>query len=175
MKYFAYGSNMLIERLRQRVQSAGTPVTIALPGYVLRFHKVSSDGSGKCNIVNSADESALVRGVIFDVTENEIPALDEAEGVGFGYRKDTIRFIVADETFDALVYLAEANAIDDSLVPYRWYHDLVIAGAEQNHFPEDYLAELRRVVPVEDPNPNRKTRREALDALSAYRENASRV
>lgn len=46
---FAYGSNMLTDRLRERVPSA-RPVAVArLAGHSLRWHKVSIDGSGKCD------------------------------------------------------------------------------------------------------------------------------
>lgn len=175
VKYFAYGSNMLIERLHQRVKSAKNPVCVTLPGYSLRFHKVSGDGSGKCNMVGPGINGACVRGVVFDVLENEIPALDAAEGVGYGYQKSRVKITLDGKVFDALVYLAERKSINDSLTPYHWYRDLVLAGAEQNCFPDDYVASLRAVVSVEDPRPNRKTRREALAALKAYRENASRV
>jgi len=175
VKYFAYGSNMLIERLRERVKSAKDPVCVTLPGYELRFHKVSSDGSGKCNIIGPGIEGVCVRGVVFDIQENEIPALDRAEGVGLGYRKETLKITIDGTVFDTLVYLAEEDSIDNSLAPYRWYHDLVLAGAEQNRLPGDYLAQLREFVSVEDPKPDRKARREALAALEAYRESAPRV
>jgi hypothetical protein len=175
MKYFAYGSNMLLERLRQRVKSAKNPVRVTLPGYALRFHKVSSDGSGKCNIVGLGIEGASVEGVVFDVRKDEIPALDAAEGVGHGYRKDSMRFTVNGELHDVLVYIAEETVINDTLSPYRWYHDLVLAGAEQNRVPVGYIARVREVIAMEDPKPDRKTRREALAALAAYHENASRA
>jgi hypothetical protein len=175
MKYFAYGSNMLLERLHQRVKSAKNPMRATLPGYALRFHKVSSDESGKCNVVGPGIEGASVEGVVFDVREDEIPVLDKAEGLGHGYRKDSMNLTVNGELHDALIYIAEENAIDDTLSPYRWYHDLVLAGAEQNRLPAEYVAGVREVVAVEDPKSNRKTRREALAALAAYHENALRA
>ena len=47
---FAYGSNLLTYCLRERVPSA-RPVTVArLAGHSLRWHKVSMDGSGKCDV-----------------------------------------------------------------------------------------------------------------------------
>ena len=56
MLYFAYGSNMLTERLKARVSSA-TPIGKAnLSDHGLRFHKKSKDGSGKCDIIKSPDD-----------------------------------------------------------------------------------------------------------------------
>ena len=52
-KYFAYGSNMLKERLcaRDRCPSA-MPVDVgSIRGYTLQFWKISKDGSGKATIV----------------------------------------------------------------------------------------------------------------------------
>jgi gamma-glutamylcyclotransferase len=57
---FAYGSNMLSARLRERVPSARPAGTACLPGFSLRWHKVSVDGSGKCNVVEVATPGACV-------------------------------------------------------------------------------------------------------------------
>lgn len=56
--YFAYGSNMLFARIRERVFSVKRIGVAALRGYKLRWHKVSVDGSGKCNVVPSGDNGA---------------------------------------------------------------------------------------------------------------------
>jgi hypothetical protein len=65
----------------------------------------------------------------------------------------------------ALAYVAETNHIDERLLPYRWYHELVVAGAEQHGLPPDYIAELRKQDWKEDPKPNRRTRLEAEKLL----------
>ena len=49
--YFAFGSNMLLERIKKRVPSARVLGNATLGGYALRFNKLSKDGSGKANIV----------------------------------------------------------------------------------------------------------------------------
>lgn len=49
MKYFAYGSNMSLLRLWQRVPSAVRIGVFTLQGHQLRFHKLGKDGSGKCD------------------------------------------------------------------------------------------------------------------------------
>jgi gamma-glutamylcyclotransferase len=48
MRYFAYGSNMCSGRLRARV-TCDFVTTAKLAGYQLRFHKLSRDGSSKCD------------------------------------------------------------------------------------------------------------------------------
>jgi gamma-glutamylcyclotransferase len=44
---FAYGSNMLTRRLRERAPSARTVGTGVLHGHTLRWHKVGQDSSGQ--------------------------------------------------------------------------------------------------------------------------------
>ena len=149
MKYFAYGSNMLEERLTSsnRVPNAVFKATCSVQGYILRFHKRSTDGSGKCNIVKADSARDVVYGVVFEVPDNQLEALDSAEGVGHGYHHDNnIPVRLADGTeMSMLTYVADIDSIDDTLIPYVWYHRLVIAGAEQHRLPEEYISNLRRV------------------------------
>jgi gamma-glutamylcyclotransferase len=170
VKYFAYGSNMLNERLKARVSSAKNPRPFTLRRYRLRFHKKSSDCSGKCNIVATASDGDLVHGVLFDINEAQISSLDKAEGVVYGYRRNEIVVSIDDIMTKIFVYIAEEDAIDDALVPYRWYYELVLSGAEQHALPSDYVAGLRAIPFTNDPKPDRKSRLEALDALRKYAE-----
>lgn len=172
MKYFAYGSNMLEERLTspKRVPDAVFLSTGSVQGYILRFHKRSTDGSGKCNIVITDSARDVVYGVVFEVPDNQLEALDRAEGVGHGYHHNyDIPVRLADGTeMPMLKYIADTNAIDDTLIPYVWYHRLVIVGSEQHRLPEEYIANLRRVPSSEDLDPNRATMLEAEAAMKAY-------
>jgi hypothetical protein len=174
MKYFAYGSNMLSERLLARIK-AENPTPHALERHRLRFHKRSSDCSGKCNVICTGQASDVVHGVIFDVPEDQLAELDKHEGVGCGYVRKSCRFLIEGVEYDVLTYVADADHIDDALVPYRWYLDLVLAGAEQNRLPRDYVSGLRAMPFTSDPKPDRKTRLEALDALDKYRKAIKRA
>ena len=170
MKYFAYGSNMLTERLKARVSSAKNPTPLALRKHRLCFHKKSVDCSGKCNIVETACDDDVVHGVLFEVEDAQISALDSAEGVGYGYRRDEFPVSLNGTETKMFVYVAEKDMIDDALVPYRWYYDLVLSGAEQHVLPFDYVAGLRAIPFTHDPKPDRKSRLAALDALQKYAE-----
>jgi hypothetical protein len=118
IRYFAYGSNMLTERLKQRVPNAQPLETACAFGRRLCFHKRSSDLSGKCDIPLTKNDLDIVYGVLFDVPESEVPQLDEAEGVGYGYERTSINVVLADNVLVlATVYLATADAIDSKLVP----------------------------------------------------------
>ncbi len=177
MRYFAYGSNMLRERLLARVPDAAFQARAIVRGYKLRFHKESTDQSGKCNIVRTDSADDVVHGVVFEIPENKLESLDRAEGVGHGYHHDrSVPVRLADDTeIETLTYVADLNAINDALIPYLWYHRLVIAGAEQNQLPEDYIAGLRTVRASEDPIPDRHTKREAETALNLYHAEARKL
>lgn len=83
MKYFAYGSNMCTNRLKGRVPSCKFYDVGKLKGYILKFHKRSSDGSGKCNVIPSGNAKDEIIGVVFDIDEDEKGCLNEAEGQGY--------------------------------------------------------------------------------------------
>ena len=170
MKYFAYGSNMLTERLQDRVSSAKNPRPLALRGHRLRFHKKSSDGSGKCNIIATACDNDVVHGVLFEIDDAQMNTLDCYEGVCYCYRRVEITIALDGTETKACVYVAEKDAIDDALMPYRWYYDLVLSAAEQHALPRDYVAGLGAIPFTYDPKPNRKTRLKALDVLRKCKE-----
>ena len=120
MLYFAYGSNMCAGRLRGRVPSAQFRFVAQLPNHTLRFHKRSTHGSGKRNAYCTGDTKDSIWGVVFEIRDDERPALDRAEGLGHGYDHATV--IVIDpqgKPHKALAYVASPDAIDESLVLLR--------------------------------------------------------
>lgn len=160
MYYFGYGSNMLMARIRHRVPSA-TPVTNAtLPDYGLRFHKRSRDGSGKCNIISSDDET--VYGVVFEVNPDELDALDEAEQQGRRYWRQSVTVEGKETHIDAFAYVADPFFVDETLLPYDWYHALVVAGAREHGLPADYIAMIEAVRSYPDPNEQRRRHYQSL-------------
>jgi hypothetical protein len=162
--YFAYGSNMSTARLRKRMPSC-KPLGIAtLPGYALRFHKRSTDKSGKCNAFASGNDNSVI-GVLFSFDPAERAKLDEAEGVGSGYEHAMVT-VINDKgrRRKVLTYLAAPDYIDDSLKPYGWYKDFVLAGGREHGLPPEYIAEyIQSVEANENPDKTRdKRQRTAL-------------
>ena len=153
VSYFAFGSNMLLERLKKRVPSARLLGTATLRGYTLRFNKVSNDGSGKANIVPSPDPRAVVYGVLYHLDDEERPQLDKAEGLGKGYqvRYLRVRRDGAEAEEEAFAYVAAPGAIRDDLPPFQWYKNMVIEGATHNRLPTSYVRQLEAVEAIEDP------------------------
>lgn len=176
MLYFAYGSNMLNRRLQLRVPSAKALFPASLAGYQLRFHKKSNtDGSGKCSLVEKSSSTAY--GVVFEIIPDEKTLLDKAEGLGNGYKD--LHITLTPEFFGlyeenlpekhgpvtAFTYLATESHIDESLLPFQWYKQLVVEGAVQHYLPESYIEEIRQTQAL--PDPDRQRREKARNILSS--------
>jgi len=162
MKYFAYGSNMYTKRLRSRVPSCRFCRVASLSGYTIKFHKRSTDDSGKCNAYRTDSATDELIGVVFEIADSEKPELDRAEGLGAGYHEETVTIAGTEGMVDAYMYVADDNAIDDSLEPYTWYKDLVVAGAKEHRLPQRYIEELEAVPAKQDPDGKRERQNRAL-------------
>jgi gamma-glutamylcyclotransferase (GGCT)/AIG2-like uncharacterized protein YtfP len=135
--YFAYGSNMKTNRMTKRVPSAKPVGYAKLIGKKLAFNKISTDGSGKTNIVDS--ENSVVLGVLLEVDEKDITKLDDIEK---GYENQGITVIGTDgQQLQAFTYVSTQT--NDGLKPYDWYLKFLVEGAEENKLPKDYVDYLR--------------------------------
>lgn len=159
---------MLTERLKARVSSANNPTHYTLRKHHLRFHKKSVDCSGKCSIIATDSDNDVVHGVLFDIDDAQINILDRVEGVNNGYERIVINLELDGIESKVFIYVAEKSAIDEALVPYSWYYDLVLSGAEQHALPNDYIAGLKAVPFTQDPKADRESRLEALEVLKRY-------
>ena len=146
MKIFCYGSNMNTERITERCSSSRFISRAKVNGYKLLFNKRSKDKSGKANLIYTGDKS-LVWGVIFDISEDQKPILDKAEGLGKGY--DEYKLIVINdlgEEIECVCYIAtDEKYLDNNLKPYDWYKEYCLIGAKQHNLPEDYILTLESV------------------------------
>lgn len=142
---------MSTARIRSRVPSAKVVAVAKLRRHKLKFHKVSKDGSGKCDILETDDRNDIVYGVVFEINESEKPDLDGAEGLGHGYDEKQVQVFTGEEVeMEAATYFA--TNINSQLKPYLWYKDHVVRGARENHLPDDYVAEIEKIESINDPN-----------------------
>ena len=157
--YFAYGSNMLTQRLCERVSSAHPIVAASLSGYRLSFHKPSIDGSGKCTVERSDDPDDVVWGVLFEIDKYQEKILDGFEGEGYSES-----FIEVSGFTEVKTYAA--SRIDTALVPYHWYKDLVVAGAVEHKLPNEYISKICALISKDDPDSRRESKaREILKSI----------
>lgn len=157
MNYFAYGSNMSLQRLQARVPVARPLGAAVLPGHSLRFHKAGRDGSAKCDAFHTADLADAIHGVLFHIDEAGKAVLDRVEGLGAGY--DEKQVILACGTA-AVTYVA--THIDETLLPFHWYKQHVLVGATEARLPADYVYRIEQHPAVNDPDPARHAREIAI-------------
>lgn len=162
MKYFAYGSNMSLPRLRKRAPSSERVGVFTLAEHVLKFHKVSKkDGSGKCDAHFTGNPDDFVVGALFEISDNERVALDKAEGLGCGYQDKIVQ--VSDDQgkiIEAVTYYATDT--DSSLKPYSWYLYHVVYGAKETGVPAAYLKAIESTQSIEDLDKSRDAKERAI-------------
>jgi len=156
--YLAYGSNMAAARLQQRIPSARRLGVVRLPGHRLTFDNYSTkDGSGKCDALCTGGPNDLVFAVLYRIDPDAKPILDGYEGLGVEYRDAFLEVEAPDgRRVDALIYYA--TNLKSGLRPYHWYQQHVLYGARENQLPEDYVADIERVVSILDPDQERAER-----------------
>lgn len=161
--YFAYGSNMSKKRMLARVPSAAVISTAVLHGYMLAFHKLSFDGSAKCDVIKSNGPGDCVHGVLYAISMADVKLLDLAEGAGYAYDRRTIELDVSRMRVKAECYFAKGTT--PGLTPYGWYLEHILVGARQARLPVDYVASIAAVNFTNDPDIARHTKE-----LSVYDE-----
>ncbi len=142
MWYFAYGSNMSRTQMAERCPGHGRGLPGRLPGYRLAFDRYSEGRGGGhvADIPRSPD--AEVWGVLWDVTENHLEALDGFEGVAAGiYRRIEVEVESAEGPLLAVAYQISEPAEEGP--PSRIYLDLLLEGAIEFGFPGAFVETLR--------------------------------
>lgn len=159
---------MLEARLKARVSGAVKMGTVTIPNYRMQFSKLSvrQNGrrSGKCCLIPEIGTKAY--GVVYEIPDEQVAALDEFEGAGKGYTRKTIT--VTDPTADKMLlaefYDVDADKIDRTLRPYDWYRDLVHVAAIENKLPLNYINDfILSVKTMIDPGQH-----QYKDALEAH-------
>ena len=159
---FAYGSNLSIPRIEARV-GAVSPIAVGrLAAHRLRFHKIGRDGSGKADAFATGDGADAVWGVVYELSASAKRRLDRFEGLGAEYLEAEVVVATAQGDIACHVYRAHPLRVDDSLLPFDWYHRFVLHGARSHGLPEDYVTALARTPVRVDPDRTRAERALAL-------------
>jgi hypothetical protein len=162
----------LAERVPSAARAAAHPFRARLIGYSLRFHKKSTaicdcgrhrDQSGKANAFRTGQKTDVVWGVVFDIDPAQKIRLDDAEGLGQGYSEASATVHdEADRCHLVFIYLADDQAIDNSLTPYTWYKRFVVEGAKQHCLPVTYVDSLETICSVNDPCQQRTAKHQEI-------------
>ncbi len=160
--YLAYGSNMCSVRLRQRAPSARCVGAALLPGWELRFHERSQDGSGKCNIARSENPGAVVHGVVFELDPAEKRALTTPRCGVSGIAARTCGSTSASDGRPPSPTSHRLPSWTIRCFPTAGYWNFVVAGAREHGLPESYLAELLAIEVRADPDSHRESANRSL-------------
>ncbi|XP_071784751.1 uncharacterized protein [Asterias amurensis] len=143
--YFAYGSNLLRERLLKANPSAKFVAVAKLMNYKLQFcgrHNWTLSSSrwkgGVGNIAESAGD--CVWGVVWKLHESDLESLDDQEGVHLDiYRRlESLKVISFQD--EKMMDCVSYQMIDPiNMTPSPHYIRVIQAGAKQNNIPADYL------------------------------------
>lgn len=156
MYYFAYGSNMSARRLNDRIKAIKF-ANGKLLEHTLKFHKISSDGSGKCDAFETKNLDDYVLGVIYEIDKDDLEGLDRFEAKGKGYERKEVEIILEDMSrIFAITYYA--TNIDKTLVPYDWYKYHVLHGAKENKLDENYIHFIESISSISDPDTKRNAK-----------------
>jgi len=145
---------MSMQRLLARVPDAKAIGVARLAGYRLAFHKIGSDGSGKCDIPESQDSAVFGR--VYKIKVADFALLDRFEGVGSGYRRDRIEVFFNDDQVSMYSYFATKT--DANMIPFSWYRHHVLEGALSTGLPSQYISQIREVESVRDHDLERERR-----------------
>jgi gamma-glutamylcyclotransferase (GGCT)/AIG2-like uncharacterized protein YtfP len=138
--YFAYGSNMDPKQMAVRCPGSVAIGSARLAGYELTFVWDSPGwGGGVGTVIPSSGHE--VWGVLWDLTEWHVKALDRYEGVGIGaYTREHLDVEAENGPVNALIYIATDTRYKE---PSARYVDTLVRGAREFSLPKKYIEQLR--------------------------------
>ncbi|RVE62235.1 hypothetical protein OJAV_G00155050 [Oryzias javanicus] len=144
--YFAYGSNLLKERLRLKNPSATVLCVARLKDYKLVFgnHKgLTSDRwhGGVATIERSPGDE--VWGVVWRMSTSDLESLDNQENVMLGaYSPVELSVKTKGEELSCRTYIMNSCVYAP---PSPQYLQVIMMGAQQNGLPKEYQDKLRAI------------------------------
>lgn len=152
MLYFAYGSNLLTQRLLARVPQAKFEGAGKLVGWRFAMNVRSSDGSAKANAIKTSSNQDTLHGVLYELDAAAKTVLDGFEDVGGAYRVEQATADTGNGRRDVFLYVGEKGRLAEGLAPYDWYRGLILAGARQHSLPTQFTAMLEKLPTAIDPD-----------------------
>lgn len=125
---------MIPNQMAVRCPNASVAGVACLQGYTFRINS-----RGVATVI--PDETKRVYGLLWDITPQDVLALDHYEGVRAGlYEKATVAVeLPSDHQVEALIYLAADQSIG---LPRPQYMEDIVVAAKQYELPQAYIREL---------------------------------
>ncbi|NQX87963.1 MAG: gamma-glutamylcyclotransferase [Halioglobus sp.] len=138
MKYFAYGSNMSIARLKQRAPGAVSLGRLCLKAHDLRFDETGRSGSATCGALHTSLKTVAVMGVLFEIAAKGKAMLDRVEGLGSGHIETPLA-VVSNKSIAVEATLYIATATNNRLKPFEWHQSHILMGTHEAQLQADYI------------------------------------
>lgn len=140
--YFAYGSNLSQQKMQRFAPKAEVVAITALQDHLFALVHRWFDGSAKASVL--AEKGARVWGVLYDVSAEELAALDTMERVGREYsRCEMTVYDKDDRPYQAWIYIGLSHHSD--LVATEVYCRRILDGACEHNLPAHYQGFLSMV------------------------------
>lgn len=139
--YFAYGSNLLTERIRLNNPTAVKRAVAKLQGYKLDFEVIGQRWHGAVATIIPAPDRC-VWGVVWELHNSDLENLNRQER---GYDPIEVNVFGEDgSSYKCCTYqLAKTPGSDDK--PSIVYKNVIVNGAIENGLPKIYIDELRKI------------------------------
>lgn len=135
MLYFAYGMNTNTQGMAQRCPAAVSFGRAQLLGHRFRF-------AGPADV--QRDRHCDVEGVLWDITDECLQALDRLEGYPYFYNRKWALVRFQDQEVQALVYYMQPG--NRNAPPSDGYFDMVLEGYTEHGVSAHQLWDAQKVV-----------------------------
>lgn len=141
--YFAFGSNMDLERVVYRNLSFEKRESAKLIDYNLLFNKKAYGEYGQTFANIEPKEGSFVEGILYHTNEESIDILDDYEACPDHYTREFINVVTANnETVEAITYIANPRQIGNGK-PTRRYLNFLLAG--KDFLTPSYFENLKNI------------------------------
>ena len=135
MLYFAYGMNTNSQGMAERCPAAVSFGRAQLEGHRFRF-------AGPADV--QVDRHSMVDGVLWDITEDCLAALDALEGYPYYYMRKWARVWFQGQEVQALVYYMRPGHRNER--PSSSYFNMVLEGYQEHGVSTHQLWQAQNVV-----------------------------
>ncbi|HET9551379.1 MAG TPA: gamma-glutamylcyclotransferase family protein [Anaeromyxobacteraceae bacterium] len=142
-RYFAYGSNLVTERMHERGAAFAAARPAVLRDHQLRFDKAGRDGTARANVGRAV--GGQVFGVVYDLRREGLEALKLYE-VGYDLAEVLVECPRPDggvEVVTARTFVARPDRRTEA-PPSRGYVELILEGMRQHQLPDAARADVER-------------------------------
>lgn len=146
--YFAYGSNLNLEQMKQKCSNPRVLSIARLDGYKIGFYGYSSTWDGAVETV-IPDVQSEVWGVLYQLDAGGWESLDNcqdarADGTG-AYFHYPVEVMVDKQQIIQEATIYKKDRLGQPQLPSTEYLSVIVQGAKEQGLPENYVAALQNI------------------------------